>query len=150
MQQRRQHTTDAAGDETPLGPSAVRTRSEQLCLRNYDEHRSYRVRVSVSRPDALSRDGTTAANGATGADECQYEATFELAPGEVATEMEVVPPGRYDVTVAGTADPASDRRDTAPTPVEAAAACNVGAEPPQTVVVEVGNGVVSVTEGLVG
>jgi len=150
MQQRRQHTTEPVADEAPLGPSAVRTRSEQLCLRNYDEHRSYRVRISVSRSDAPSRDGATAANGATGADECQYEATFELAPGEVTTEMEVVPPGRYDVTVAGTADPAGDRRDTGPTPVEAAAACNVGAEPPQTVVVEVGNGVVSVTEGLVG
>jgi hypothetical protein len=150
MQQRRHHTTGAAADERPLGPSAVRTRSEQLCLRNYDEHRSYRIRISVSRPDAPSRDGATAPNGVTDADDCQYEAMYELAPGEVTTEMEVVPPGRYDVTVAGTADPASDRRDAGPTPVEAAAACNVGAEPPQTVVVEVGNGVVSVTEGLVG
>ena len=151
MQQHRP-ATEARTDD-PLGPSAVRTRCEQLCVRNYDENRSYRVRLSVSRPSVGSPDGTTVRNGDASAsdDHYEYEATYELAPGAVTTEMTVVAPGRYDVSVVGTAGPVGDDAgDTGRKQITAAATCNVGQAPPQTIVVEVGNGVVSVTEGIVG
>lgn len=153
MQQQRRNTTKTTATEEPPGPSAVRTRCEQLCLRNYDENRSYRVRLSVSRPNVPPQDGGTVRNSGVRTDDSQYEyeATYELAPGAVTTEMGIVPPGRYDVIVVGTADPTGgDRSDTGTKPVEEATTCNVGEEPPRTIVVEVGNGIVSVTEGVVG
>jgi hypothetical protein len=153
MQQQRQNTTRTAAAEEVLGPSAVRTRCEQLCLRNYDENRSYRVRLSVSRPDSSPQDGGAVRNSGARTDDSQYEyeATYELAPGAVTTEREIVPAGRYDVSVVGAADPAGgDESDRGTKPVEEATTCNVGDKPPQTIVVEVGNGIVSVTEGIIG
>ena len=149
MEQRHRSTTGAAAAETTVDPSAVRTRCEQLWLRNYDGDRSYRVRLSVSRPDTPSGDGSSAPNdGAETADRRnEYEATYELGPGEVTTETGVLAPGRYDVTVVGTA---GDRGGRGVKPVEETARCNVGEHPSHTIVVEAGNGVVSVTEGIVG
>ena len=150
--QRHQHI-DTRTTESQLGPSAVRTRCEQLCVRNYDEGRSYRVRISVSRPNASPRGEEAVRSGAprTSGSHYEFETTYELPPGAVTTEMEVVPPGRYDVRVVGTAGPAGGGSgDTSTKQIAEAARCNVGEEPPQTIVVEVGNGIVSVTEGVLG
>jgi hypothetical protein len=133
MQQR---YADAVEEASPtLDTETVRTRCEQIHLRNYDESRRYRLTVSVSRPDGGAK----------------YEATYELAPGDVASELEVVPPGRYEVYVAGSFRPAGGERHHGTVGSdEETANCNVGDRPPQTVVVECGNGVVAVSEGLSG
>lgn len=133
MQQQR---ADATGPTaTTLDAETVRTRCEQLHLRNYDGSRRYRLTVTVSRP------GTPV----------EHEATYELDPGDAASELEIAPPGRYEVRVSGSFRPAGEERSdgTAGTD-EATANCNVGDRPPQTVVVECGNGVVAVSEGLSG
>jgi hypothetical protein len=111
----------------------IRTRCEQLHLRNYDESRRYQLTVSVSQP-----------NGGP-----EHEATYELAPRDVESELQVVPPGRYEVQVSGAFRPAGpDRHHGTTGSDEETVSCNVGDRPQQTVVVECGNGVVTVSEGL--
>lgn len=116
-----------------LDTETVRTRCEQLHLRNYDESRQYRVTVSVSQPDGGP----------------EHEMTYKLAPGDVTSELEIVPPGRYEVEVSGSFRPVGqDRHHGTAGNDKETATCNVGDRPQQTVVVECGNGVVSVSEGL--
>jgi hypothetical protein len=126
-------TVESTGDHT-LDREEIRTRCEQLHLRNYDESRQYRLTVSVRQP-----------NGGP-----EYEATYELAPSDVGSELEIVPPGRYEVHVSGSFRPVGEQSHHAAGRDEATASCNVGDRPPQTVVVECGNGVVTVSEGLFG
>jgi hypothetical protein len=114
------------------GPD-VRPRVEQLHIRNYDEDRRYRLELSISRPGYPP----------------SHETTYELAPDNVLSELQVVPPGRYDVTVEGSFQPVGNAPTDAGTSNDTAV-CNVGDRAPQTIVVECGNGVVSVSEGLIG
>jgi hypothetical protein len=131
MQQQHADATEPA--PTTLDSETVRTRCEQLHLRNYDESRRYRLTVSVSRPGAPP----------------EHEATYELDPGDAASELEIAPPGRYDVRVSGSFRPAGPTRaDGTAGTKEVTASCNVGDRPPQTIVVECGNGLVAVSEGL--
>lgn len=133
MQQRRVRTAgSSAADDR--GSADVHTRTEQLHLRNYDTGRRYRVTLSVSNPDGPP----------------EHEATYELAPGEVASELEVVPPGRYDVHVDSEFRPANGRAaDGTAGSDSTTTVCNVGDRAGRTVVVECGNGIVDVSEGLV-
>lgn len=133
MQQ--QYADAVDGTATALDAETVRTRCEQLHLRNYDERRRYRLSVSVSRPEGGP----------------EHESTYELGPGAVSSELEIVPPGRYEVAVSAAFRPAPEEHPggTAGTDEETAN-CNVGDRAPQTVVVECGNGIVAVSEGLSG
>jgi hypothetical protein len=135
MQQRRADAHSTEPNATTLDAETVRTRSEQLHLRNYDESRRYRLTVSVSRP------GTPV----------EHEATYELDPGDATSELEIAPPGRYEVRVSGTFRPAGRERADGTVGADGTTAnCNVGDRPQQTVVVECGNGIVAVSEGLSG
>ena len=123
------------GTTTTLDTGTVRTRCEQLHLRNYDESRCYRLTVSLSRPEGGP----------------EHESTHELGPGEVSSELEIVPPGRYEVEVSASFRPANGTHpDGSAGTHEETTDCNVGDRPPQTIVVECGNGVVAVSEGLSG
>lgn len=131
MQQQYSDGVESASDR--LDTETIRTRCEQFHLRNYDESRQYRLAVSISRPN---RDP-------------QHEIAYELAPGQVASDFETVPPGRYEVHVSGSFQPAGQERHHGTTGSdEETASCNIGDRPQQTVVVECGNGIIAVSEGL--
>lgn len=133
MQQRRVRTAESTGDDTD-GSADVYTRTEQVHLRNYDSDRRYRVTLSVSKPDCPP----------------EHEATYELAPGEVASEIEVAPPGRYDVHVDSEFRPTGGRvADGTVGTDSTTTVCDVGDPAGRTVVVECGNGIVDVSQGLV-
>ena len=133
MRQRYRNATDAT--TTTRKGGAVRTRCEQLHLRNYDEDRTYRQTVSVSRAEEPP----------------EHEATYELAPGETESELEIIPPERYEVHVSGSFRPAPGEHPNGTAGSDtAASSCNVGDRAPQTIVLECGNGIVSVSEGLAG
>ena len=92
---------------------------EDLVVRNYDRSRSYALALHVRTADSVA-----------------HEETYRLAPGECVSEWDVVPDGTYDVEV----ELLRHDRDRC--------RCRVGPGLDRTVVVEVGNGVASVSEGL--
>ena len=96
--------------------------TEDVCLRNYDPFCEYDLTVTV-----------TDANG-----ESVFRQRYYFQPGEVKSERDVLEPGTYEVTV----ELDRRRRETA--------TCRVGPSPDRTVHVELGNGTVSLTEGLYG
>lgn len=93
--------------------------SEDIHLRNYDMEQSHRVWINV------------VADG-----EQLLETTRRLRPGGVRSIEDTLPPGEYDIEVG---------IDGLRREVER---CRVGDAPERTVVVEMGNGIVSITEGL--
>jgi hypothetical protein len=96
--------------------------TEQFHLRSHDHRWSYDVDVTVRRVD-----GTRV-----------FERRYYLQPGEVISERDVLPSGEYRLSVTLDNDRSGERR------------CRVGSSPAHTAVIEVGNGVLSVTEGLTG
>lgn len=124
--------TDADGRPGSEGRDLA-VRSEQLQLRNYDETRRYVVTLRVAGPGP------------------DREVTYDLAPMERRSVAEIAPPGRYDARVEGSfvptdgAEGGRGRRSGADTDT---AVCNVGRRPAQTILVECGNGIVTLSEGL--
>lgn len=94
--------------------------SEDVFVRNYDVERTYRVTISL---ESLTGDDA-------------YETTQRLRPGQALSELGVVDPGAYRVDV----ELDGARRSSTE--------CQIGPSPAETVVVEVGNGLVGVREGL--
>lgn len=94
--------------------------TEQLHLRSHDHRWAYDIDVVVRRVDG----------------ERAFERRYYLQPGETISEPDVLPPGEYRLTVTLDNDHSEELR------------CHVDASPGHTAVVEVGNGVLSVTEGL--
>lgn len=95
--------------------------SENLFIRNYDPYEAYDLTVAVSD-----------AEGSV------FEERYFFQPGQIETVRGVLVPGEYEVTV----ELDNRRRKTA--------TCRVGHSPHQTIHVEMGNGIVSLTEGLYG
>ena len=95
-------------------------RSEDLHLRSYAHEWAYDVAVEVVAPDG----------------DVAFAADYHLQPGDTESEVDTLPPGEYEIRA--TLD--NDTRETA--------ACRIGTDPDRTAVIEVGNGVLSVTEGL--
>ncbi len=96
--------------------------TEDVHLRNYDPFCEYDLTMTVTdeRGDLV------------------FRRRYYFQPGEVESERDLLEPGTYEVTV----ELDNRRRETA--------TCRVGPDPEQTVHVELGNGTVSVTEGLYG
>jgi hypothetical protein len=125
-------TADSSATDPHAAPSP-RDRTEQLHLRNHDGTRRYRVTVSVSKPGQPP----------------VYEATYDLAPGEVTAEFEAVPVGQYDVRVDAAFRPTDDaHRDGTAGTDSARAVCDIGDRVSRTVAVECGNGIVDVSPGM--
>jgi hypothetical protein len=97
-----------------------RVRSEDIYVRNYDSSRGYRLTVSVN-----SERGTTV-----------FRERFYLRPGQVESLGGVLRAGSYRVAVTLDTD-SEDEMD-----------CRVGTAPAETIHVEIGNGIVTLTEGL--
>lgn len=105
----------------PLSSADLAERvSEEVFVRNYDVERTYRLTISLTAVD--------------GDDE--YATTHRLRPGQAVSELGVVEPGRYRVRV--DCDGARHATDEV----------FVGPAPAETLLIEVGNGAVSVSEGL--
>jgi len=94
--------------------------AEEIHVRNYDFERAYEVAVRVE--DASGNR--------------LFSRRYFLRPGQSRSERDVLDAGRYRVTAA--IDP----------PERDAIECSVGSAPEHTALVEVGNGAVSVSEGL--
>lgn len=107
---------------TAIDPAITPTEhvSADLFVRNYDVEHTYRIRVLVD-----SLEGSES-----------HESVHTLRPGQAVGEFEVVDPGQYRVRVELDGQRRGFER------------CRIGASPSETALIEVGNGVVSVDEGL--
>ena len=94
--------------------------SSQVYMRNYDPYWEYDLTVTV-------RDG---------AGNLVYDRRYYFQPGQVKHERDPLQPGEYEVTVE--LDNRQRKTET----------CRVSADPDHTIHVELGNGLVSITEGL--
>lgn len=95
---------------------------ESVHLRSYDHRWGYDLDVEVRDADG----------------EPVFRDRYYLLPGHATSETLEVPPGTYEVQV--TLDNRTERRRE----------CRIDATPDHTAVIEVGNGIVSLTEGLQG
>lgn len=100
-------------------PERTETATEDIHLRNYDAGSSHLVWVQVLD------DGDQV-----------IETTCRLRPGEAHSITDAVPPGEYDIAVGVD----GRRRERS--------RCRIGDGPERTSLVEMGNGVVSITEGV--
>lgn len=99
--------------------SSTNRRSEEIHIRNFDVERTYDLTVTVQ-----DGDGIVFAN------------RYHLKPGTTVSELDRLAAGEYVVQVK------LDGRQ------QAVAECIVNETPEKTALIEVGNGIVSVTEGL--
>lgn len=121
MLQSAQPSTDAAPEETAdeTADRRIARRSEELHLRNFDVSREHTLTVRVSDDDGLV-----------------FANRYYLTPGKTVSELGRISPGEYEVRV----ELDGRRQQTA--------TCEIGETPSKTALVEVGNGTVSLTEGL--
>jgi hypothetical protein len=101
------------------GSQSVERRSEEIHVRNFDVRRSYDLTIEVRDDQGLV-----------------FANRYHLTPGKTISELDRLAPGEYEVRV----QLDGRRRQTT--------VCEIGESPEQTALVEVGNGTVSVTEGL--
>lgn len=112
-------------------PTTPHVTDESLIVRNYGGT-SVRVHIRFVNAD----------------DEAVFDRTYTLGSGEVVSTSTRLRRGVYRVAATvdyGSADPS----DASKTTKQAAAECLIGSAPAETAVVETGNGVISVTEGVV-
>lgn len=119
------HETDAKTRTHRPAESASRKRrpgdapiSEELLVRNYDLERRYTLHVRAEDP----------------ASETVFEWTYYLDPGEFRSEVGVLDPGTYEITV------------EAESCGRASSTCTVGSNPAETALVEAGNLTVAVSD----
>jgi len=98
---------------------SVARRSEEIHIRNFDVNRAYDLTIEVRDSEGLV-----------------FANRYHLTPGKTASELGRLPPGEYEVQV----ELDGRRRRTA--------RCAIDGTPARTALIEVGNGTVSVTEGL--
>jgi hypothetical protein len=94
--------------------------TEDIHVRSHDHRWAYDLDIDVQRADGKS----------------VFEKRYYVTPGETVGEVDILPPGEYDITVTVDNDHTAERR------------CRIDASAAHTAVVEVGNGVLSLTEGL--
>lgn len=90
--------------------------TEDIHIRNYDGDHIHRVTIKMS----------------TG-DECVFKATYRLIPDEAKSIVDTVSVGEYDVAV----EVDNQQQETSH--------CRVGDTPAETVFIELGNGIISIT-----
>lgn len=96
------------------------TRFEAVHVRNYDVADTHTVSVAVTAPDG----------------DRVFSRRYHLRPGQADSEQGVLPPGTYDVVVH------ADGLDRVAKRVE------LGPQPEGTALVELGNGITSVSQGV--
>jgi hypothetical protein len=111
------NATTAPDDGAAVDPLTLN--SEDLHVRSYEHQAARDLEVGVYAPDG----------------EAVFETRYRLEPGAVKSEINTLPPGVYEIRATlGEARTARTR-------------CRIGDAPDETAVIEVGNGVVSLTEG---
>lgn len=93
--------------------------TEQIHLRNYDGRRTHTVDITFRSDDEPVR-----------------ETRYRIEPGRALSDLAAVPGGEYELQVTVDGERTESHR------------CHLGSAPRRTAVIEVGNGVVSVTDGL--
>lgn len=96
--------------------------SEQVHIRNHDHRVGYDLNLEI-----VDAGGQRV-----------FENRYYLQPGQIESELEALPPSEYEIRA--TLD--NLRMETLQ--------CRIGPEPEHTLVVEMGNGVLSLTQGLRG
>jgi len=114
-----EHGTDHRAASEEREASSVAQRSEEIHVRNFDVTRAYDLTVEVRDSRGLA-----------------FATRYYLTPGKTVSELGRLPPGEYEVHVE-----LDGRR-------EQTAVCEIDGTPVGTALIEVGNGTVSVTEGL--
>ncbi|MGQ4554663.1 hypothetical protein [Halobellus sp. GM3] len=112
-----------SGSQRDRSPTAVRetaVQSEDLHVRSYAHRCAYDLFVEL-----VDSDG-----------EVVFEKRYYLQPGSSESETDAVPPGEYEIRAVLDNDSQKQRR------------CQIGPGPTETAVIELGNGVLSLTEGL--
>lgn len=94
--------------------------TEDIQVRNYDTQWGYDLSLEV-----VDEDGSVI-----------FEQWYYLQPGQLESEIDVLPPGEYDVRV------------TLDNLKEESIRCQLDADPENTLLIEVGNGALSLTAGL--
>ncbi len=97
----------------------VARRCEEIHIRNFDTSRSYNLTVEVRNSKGLV-----------------FASRYYLTPGKTVSELGQLPPDEYTVSV----ELDGRRQQTV--------RCDIDETPGQTALIEIGNGTVSVTEGL--
>ncbi|MFC6871910.1 hypothetical protein [Halobellus marinus] len=107
-------------DDEATGARTVHVHSEDLHIRSYAHREAYDLRLEVA-----TLDGDTV-----------FQDSYYLQPGATESELDAVPAGEYEIRAT------LDRQRTE------TLRCRLGPEPDRTVLIEVGNGILSLTEGL--
>ncbi|MDZ7701530.1 MAG: hypothetical protein U5J98_05380 [Halobacteriales archaeon] len=94
--------------------------TEHVHIRNHDYQWGYDLTLEI-----VDADGHAV-----------FEDRYYLQPGQIESELDALPPGEYEV------------RATLDNLQEASLECRIGPSPEETVVVELGNGILSLTAGL--
>lgn len=100
--------------------SITKPSSEDLFIRSYDHRLSYDIDVEVRTPDG----------------QVVFQNRYYLLPGHIASETNVLPNSEVLVDVALDNEP------------EASVRCEIDEQPEHTVMIEVGNGALSLTQGV--
>jgi hypothetical protein len=123
MQRERDRTRRRREDDAGGGiyvRERARTTTEDIHVRSHDHRWAYDLDVEVRWPDG----------------EAAFTRRYYLQPGEAIAEVDALPPGEYELRVTRDNEQTEMRR------------CRIDDTPGHTAVVEVGNGVLSLTEGL--
>lgn len=115
----RSNTATTHREDSPT-PSRSTVTTEDIYLRNYDPYNAYDLTVTVTDPDGRAA----------------FESTYHFRPGQIKSVDGVLPPGEYEVT----AELNGRHRNTVD--------CRVGPSADETIHIELGNGIASITEGL--
>ncbi|WP_147435633.1 hypothetical protein [Halobellus sp. Atlit-38R] len=108
----------AGANTTETDPRLLNT--EDIHIRSYGQHTASDLAVEV-----------TTASG-----DVVFESQYTIKPGAMKSEVNTLPPGKYTVRAALN----SECQETC--------CCHIDAAPDHTAVIEIGNGVLSLTEGL--
>ncbi|MFB6361230.1 MAG: hypothetical protein ABEH59_07890 [Halobacteriales archaeon] len=115
-----QAITDGLNDQEPLNDGPEIIGSEDIHIRNFDHQWGYDLAI-----EAVDEDGETV-----------LEKRYYLQSGRVESELDVLPAGEYEIEA--TLD--NLKQETL--------WCRIDDDPEHGVVIEVGNGALSLTEGL--
>jgi len=124
LRHNQQEFNEETGHESSLVNRAetehsVARRSEEIHIRNFDVNQAYDLTITVRDSQGLV-----------------FANRYYLTPGKTVSELDRLPAGEYEVQV----ELDSCRQRTA--------LCEIDETPARTALIEVGNGTVSVTEGL--
>lgn len=118
----RKQTAEPEFDRGALAERPEVIGSEQIHVRNHDHQWGYDLTLEIVDPDG----------------DVVFEGRYYLQPGQVESVLDVLPAGEYEV------------RATLDNLEEETLQCRIDAAPEHTVVIEMGNGVHSLTQGLEG